>query len=209
MSRTIGRTSIGLFMVFIGLFAGGLAAARSGSDLAEQAVYTLVLLVLGIGLLGAIVRRGEPAWLGFALFGCGSFMLSTSLPLIDADFGPRLIWTELSTRLAVELHPVPRFLTPPTVPASLRQMDPGPLSQVRPGDPYWSTLASSQREELLAYQRAIAINRAAMALTDSGRRNATDVLESMVTLACAIAGSIIAPILAAPRQSTPDPRTPG
>jgi hypothetical protein len=65
-------------------------------------VLTLVLLILGTAVFGAIYSRGRrrAGWLGFAVFGWGYFMLAFG-PGFSSELGNRLP----STQLLIALHP--------------------------------------------------------------------------------------------------------
>src|SRR3954451_18896719 len=94
-------------MAFIGSLAVGLGAMRLGSWLANRSTLAVTLVVLLSGLLGAIVRRGEGPWAGFALFGWAYLMLAFLAPL-DGNYGARLNpASDLIDELVAGLHPFP------------------------------------------------------------------------------------------------------
>jgi hypothetical protein len=80
----------------------GLAALRDASEMWAGIVLTLVLLILGTAVFGAIYSRGRrrAGWLGFAVFGWGYFMLAFG-PGFSSELGNRLP----STQLLIALHP--------------------------------------------------------------------------------------------------------
>ena len=99
------RFSLAILMAFIGVIAVGLGEMRLGSWLAVRLSLIVTLTSLLVGLLGAIVRRDEGAWVGFALFGWIAFGLSF-MPPIDGNPTLRLDpAAELVDRLAEEFHP--------------------------------------------------------------------------------------------------------
>ena len=76
------RVSIAAMMGLVSVAAVGLAALTSPSAFWAGALYSLTLVALGVGLLGAILtRRPHRAfWIGFALFGCGYLYLAFEEP---------------------------------------------------------------------------------------------------------------------------------
>ena len=105
IGRAQNRFSLALLMGFIGAIAVGLGGMRLGSDLAEKVTFNLALLALLVGLLGAIVRRGEGAWVGFALFGWCHALLAF-VPAAATHQDP-LIASVLVRLVAARLHPGP------------------------------------------------------------------------------------------------------
>ena len=87
--------------------AVGLAALRDASEIWAGIMLTLVLLILGTAVFGAIYSRGRQraGWLGFAVFGWGYFMLAFG-PGFSSELGNRLPSTRLLSRAAPE---VPSF----------------------------------------------------------------------------------------------------
>jgi hypothetical protein len=73
------RISILGLMAVVALLGVGLAAMRDGSALAENAASLGLFLALGLGLIGAIVRRGSPAWVGFTVL-AGAYTLTSYVP---------------------------------------------------------------------------------------------------------------------------------
>ena len=201
MNRQVGRQTIAMWMFYVGLFAGGLAAIRSGSNLAEKGIFTLTLAVLSIGFLGAIVRRGNPAWLGFALFGWGSLIIVQIENKNQIRNEDRMITTALINELADRVQPEAGGLVRSETPAIFGNMRAGSLLEAQPGDPFWATLAPSQQEELVRYQKGtVSIPR---------RSNAKNVMESMFTILCALSGTIVGRLIATQHQLAPQPPTPG
>lgn len=113
-TRTPHRFHLAILMGLIGAIAVGLAGMRVGSELAERVALHFTLAALLVGLLGAIVRRADGAWAGFALFGwshLGLAFLPHWAPLNRAS----LISSDVSGEVVARLHPDPRVApTPPT-----------------------------------------------------------------------------------------------
>lgn len=65
----MSRFTIRTLLVLVALIAVGLAAMKIASPMAVDAAETLLIIALATGLVGAIVRRGEAAWVGFTVFG--------------------------------------------------------------------------------------------------------------------------------------------
>jgi hypothetical protein len=115
MRSAPNRFGLSILMGFISFLAVGLGAMRNGTWLAMRLSLVVTLVALLVGLLGAIVRRGEGAWVGFALFGCFALGLAfmpsiggnPNLPLDPA--------VELVDWLADELYPQ-RIETEPAFP---------------------------------------------------------------------------------------------
>ncbi len=100
------RFSVRNLMLLIVGAAAGLAALRDASEIWAGIMLTLVLLILGTAIFGAIYSCGRrrAGWLGFAVFGWGYFMLAFG-PGFSSELGNRLP----STRLLFGLHPRNEF----------------------------------------------------------------------------------------------------
>jgi len=96
-------------MALIGVIALGLAAMRAGTPLAAGAAFNASLLAFLVSTLGAMVRRGEPAWVGFSLFGWTYLLMAFVPPLMVET--PGLLTTQLVLGLAERLQP-PRGTEP-------------------------------------------------------------------------------------------------
>ena len=72
------RFSIAGLMFVVAISALLVAALRSASGAWAGAVLLVVRAVLGLGIVGALCRRGSERawWLGFSVFGCGYMMLA-------------------------------------------------------------------------------------------------------------------------------------
>jgi hypothetical protein len=115
------RVSIREMLVVVTVLALGLGAMKSGSQHWLQATSTLTLVSLSVGLLGALLRaHPHGAWVGFALFGWGSYLLAYLPPI--GPFGYNLADTGLTEAIIARLL---RF--PPAPPGII-----GPASPPHP-----------------------------------------------------------------------------
>ena len=102
-ANAMGRTRLsvaGLIGVVL-IAALGLAAIRNASELWAAAVVTLAAMLLGVGVLGCIFRRGEKRafWVGFTLFGVGSLFVAIALEQIEISPVRKAIVKPLNARL--------------------------------------------------------------------------------------------------------------
>lgn len=88
MRRFTLRTTLAL----IALAALGMAAMRVASPLMVQAAFSAMMGALAVGLIGMIVWRKEPAWVGFAVFGW-LYASLTFMPPMKDEFANRLLST--------------------------------------------------------------------------------------------------------------------
>jgi hypothetical protein len=103
------RFSIAGLLLFV-LAAGiGLAALRRPSSLAANAIYSLLLLSLGIAFIGMLYRSGptQAFWTGFLAFGSLYAVMSLA-PWFHQDLGHRLITMPLLDVLYPYIPPLPR-----------------------------------------------------------------------------------------------------
>ena len=137
MQTSLSRFPLIVVMVLIGVVALGLGAMRAATPLAAGITFNAVVLTLLVGTLGALVRRGEPGWVGFSLFGW-SYLLLAIVPVIEANT-PALLSTSLVNFVVARIH-----------------SDPGPA----PPRPILSTRLSSLVSDLsmLDYPENFAVN---------------------------------------------------
>ncbi len=109
----VSRFTVANILALIAVLAVGLAAMRDGSDLTERAAFSLMLVALFVGLVGAIVRRSEGAWVGFAICGWG-YALLAFVPAISREVAPHLLTTEPLDGLVKRLSPP--AAKPPAIP---------------------------------------------------------------------------------------------
>jgi hypothetical protein len=100
------RFTVTNLLVLIALVGVGLGAMRDGSEWTTKAVYTLTLLALLVGLLGAIVRRQRAAWVGFALFGW-TYAAVVLIPPVKTELQPYLLATSLMDQAVDRLLNLP------------------------------------------------------------------------------------------------------
>lgn len=226
MRRHLHRRSIAMWMALVGLLAAGLGAMRNGSDLAERGMFTALLLALGVGLLGAIVRRGAAAWVGFALFGWGYFVFVHYLTRSDMA-KPVMISSELLLGLADKIHSDPG--PEPTRPAGLAVIEDDPTDGLMPApsdypqprflppaegppgngyeagaaQPEMPTTRRKQRAEINKaeidkYRTAAIDYRVNTVIVESKRSNTYRISESMMTLLSALLGAFVGTLLRLP-----------
>ena len=186
----------------IGVIAVGLAALRSATDLWLRIMMTLTVAALAVGLLGAIVRpRPRGAWVGFAVFGWGSYV-AAFVPILDDGRGGR---TEIAASLLSEdlVGWLAAILNRrPTVPEGYMQGpgEPGELYHFAPHLPVRvlpdETNDPSAREYLLGYPRY-----------QARAKNLPRIGHSLLCLLLGFVGSILGRTLSAPRGN--DLRPPG
>ena len=117
MRASRGRFSLAVLMGFIVVIALSLAAIRHPTGNVELASSAATLILLSLGLLGAIVRPAPaPAFRGFALFGWGYLALGVAEQIENSSMAgnPRPVPAlTLPTAWLAEagvalLHPIPR-----------------------------------------------------------------------------------------------------
>ncbi|HEU5117490.1 MAG TPA: hypothetical protein VFT74_12670 [Isosphaeraceae bacterium] len=82
------RYSILSMMMVVALVCLGLAAMRDGSAVAENMASLSLFLALCLSLLGSIVRRGSPGWVGFTVL-AGGYTATFYLPEHDPSVTSR------------------------------------------------------------------------------------------------------------------------
>jgi hypothetical protein len=113
VTRHWKRSSLASQMVLIAAFGAGLAAFRDGSDLSLKVVFSVMLGMLLVGLLGAIVTWKDPAWVGFTLFGWG-YALSACFSPIRTEIQQDLLTQPLLEDVVVRMYRLPP--RPPSFP---------------------------------------------------------------------------------------------
>jgi len=183
----------------VALLAAALAAMRNGSALAARGVFTSTLLVLLTGLLGVMVRRGDAAWAGFALFGWSTACFTFIPPLRD-ELRPQLISTAMIEEIARRLHELPP--EPPPLPFQ-----------------YISLLGVGFQHHKLSDGKFVPLNRVEFAIfqkwheqkqkrdsilsgMDPQIRNAEEIGHLLLCLVCSVIGAVMGNALAP--QRVPD-----
>ncbi len=197
------RPSLAQLMAVVAVLAAGLGAMRNGSTIAKKLIWSATLIALLVGLLGAIVRRGEGAWVGFALFGWGYALVAFD-PGLGSSYYQRLVFADLVEVLVPKLHPIPGPRpSPPALNPDFADRfasdaylagadDPDLLALLTPGE---RDLLGDFRSRFLGHQRAEAMAR--------GRQiNARDVGHALITLGFALLGAVLGKALERPRAGT-------
>jgi hypothetical protein len=94
------RLTVAQSMAIVLFLGFGFAALRNADEFWASATYTLAFLVISVGPLGALARKGRArmAWAGFAVFGWSRFLVG-ALPLTsNSVFGQTLSPGLLSER---------------------------------------------------------------------------------------------------------------
>ena len=194
MSNPIGRHSIGRLMAIIGLMAIGLAAMRDGSPIITRVFFTATLTTLALGLLGAIVRRGEPSWVGFTLFGLGFLAINNS---IGPSFGSdgMLVSGDLIQSIITRLHQdIPRPEIPLiNLPSNLS------YDQIRTLQPstsgVYATLSPAEKKILADFQAVANAGSVNKLSTTERRFHASTAAEAMLALLIGAMGAVAAELL--------------
>jgi hypothetical protein len=112
----VNRFTVANMLVLVGFLGVGMAAMRDGSELAERIVFTLMTVALVVALIGALARRRNGAWAGFAVCGWGYAALAFVSP-IRFEFGSHLLGTApldaMLDSIVTRLHPIPSAPAPP------------------------------------------------------------------------------------------------
>ncbi|HEV3162711.1 MAG TPA: hypothetical protein VGZ22_01625 [Isosphaeraceae bacterium] len=93
-------------LVFVGVIAVGLAAMKDASPWMMRSAFSLMVAVLAIAALGVVVRKGEPGWVGFAMFGWGYAALAFCPAAADI-YASRMVTTPVMDWLAEQLFEPP------------------------------------------------------------------------------------------------------
>lgn len=191
------RVPLAMLMALIGALALELAAMRLASPLATAAAFNLTLFLLLVGLLGAIVRRGEGSWTGFALFGWSYACFSYAPALLENT--PNLMTDFLLDDLAATIHPVPG--PAPAVPMlNVRFLseigDLSNLATYRPGMRSRPYLSSAENKALDAYLDQLDLHHMAISAAGERRNRAVRVGQALFILIFGMIGAILGMLLA-------------
>ncbi|MEO6811073.1 MAG: hypothetical protein ABI353_18340 [Isosphaeraceae bacterium] len=204
MSRPISRFTLANLLILIGLIAAELGALRAGTDFAERLSFTFTLAALAVGLLGALVRRGDAAWIGFALFGWGCALLYV-VPSLGERVNQHLITTELLDEIVVRLHPQVPELALPTfnnaqVTSSMGEI--GNIIMFNKSDfPYRNLLSPAENKALDNYFDQRQSYDSQMMAIRQKQRNSRRVGQSLLTLILALIGAVLGRFLGNRRES--------
>jgi hypothetical protein len=100
------RFPLAILMGFVGFIASGLGAMRNGTELVASLSLGFTIIALLVGLLGAILRPRDGAWVGFALFGWFAVILQFTPILPERPGGWRDPLSKVVGWLADEIHPL-------------------------------------------------------------------------------------------------------
>ena len=177
---------------------------RSGSPLAQRAVFSATLVTLSVGLLGAILRKGRGGWVGFALFGFG--YLAVNGPIGGwLEINENLISRDLTIKIATSLHPDrPKPQIPAiNIPSNYNYTT---VRIITPVDSVGSGLTSAEQKLLSEFQTAAENHAVQESSIVNHRDNAAWVAISMTSLALAIFGAIMGELIALPLDPRSSPR---
>jgi hypothetical protein len=219
MAQAPNRFSLAILMGFIGVLAVGLGLIRNGSWLASRITLAVLPVVLLVGLLGALVRRGEGSWVGFALFGWSYALLAFAFPP-EAEYGRRINpISDLVDQLVDGLHPGPGP-TPaaPTFNPQFQAMigDPGNLAFLREGQGLGnpgllSRLTDAEKTTLKAYQDQLDSYNGGVVLLAERQANAKNIGHALFAMIFALIGSVLGLVLSkrpTPADASPEAPTP-
>jgi len=204
---TLTRVPLALFMALIGVLALELAAMRVASSLASTAAFNLTLLVLLIGLLGALMRRGEGGWTGFALFGW-SYAMFSFVPAFQQNT-PGLLTAILLDDLAAKLHApsLPtlnvQFLKVVGDPSNLLKYRKGSSDRtIHEGSPFTfdSRLTEADETALDAYITKYDLYKQTVDLAGERRIRACQVGQSLSILVLALVGAFLGKLIGLRRK---------
>ena len=191
------RLSLATLMALVGALALELAAMRAATPSSAIASFNLTLFLLLVGMVGALVRRGEAGWTGFAVFGW-CFAVFSFIPAFD-QLTPGLPTTPWLNDLATSLHPVEGSRPGPPMlnPRFLEEVgDLSNLASFRPGMRGRDNLSPSEEIALDAYLDRNDDYQAAAEAAARRRVHSTQVGRSLSILAFAIVGAVVGKLIA-------------
>jgi hypothetical protein len=207
----VSRFTVANILALIAVLAAGLAAMRDGSDLAARAAFTLMLGALLVGLLGAIVLRGEAAWVGFALFGW-VYALATCVSPIKEEIRPRLLTTWLLDDFTERMHNIPPL--PASAPLRVPTVQTGNRAR-KMVDGRWVTMTPAEAQMQADYLAKINHRWSRYHAKEAEINNSRQIGHLILSLIFALVGAVLGRILAArcrlgatPSASNPPAWTP-
>ena len=203
------RFRITSLIVLVALTAVAMAAFRLATDIAVRSVSTVTLTLLALGVLGVVVRRGSPTFVGFAFFGCAYVSVVYPEPLRRlAD--RYLITIMLVDTLAEQVHPAG------AVPFSLKLSNDRSMKQIIDVTDYdqlteqWSSdqefrdhLTGYDYDALRTYLDQLSPLAAHRRAAFRRQRNARLIDDSLSALAVGLVGAMAGKVLALPRRHLP------
>lgn len=185
MSRPVVRFTLSSLIGLIAVLGLGMAAMRSGSDLANRSVFNAMLAALFVGLLGALVGRGG-AWVGFALFGWG-FAGLTFGPVLRDEFGPRLLtkpWAQMAADRVYNIPPAPDI-----------SVLAGPIHLIN------GQVPEEHKRKAQEFNRAVMARGATINPVRERYENSAKIFQSILVLVIALVGAVVGRLLS-PRCAT-------
>lgn len=133
----------------IGVSALGLGMMRAASDFLINWTLTLVGFVLLIALVGAILSRGDPSWVGFSVFGLGYCMSCAYFSATASEERQNLLLPQAAANaLAESLHAT--MLRPPK-PPMIRQKYLDQVNAIILKDPFHPRFGGSDDTRLYEF----------------------------------------------------------
>jgi hypothetical protein len=206
MAQAPNRFSLAILMGFIGVLAVGLGLMRNGSWLASRITLAVLPVVLLVGLLGALVRRGEGSWVGFALFGWSYALLAFTFPP-EAEYGRRInpisdLVNQLIYVYGLHPGPGPRPAAPTFNPQFDAMLgDPQNLAFLRQGrgnSGLLNRLTDAEKTTLKAYQDQFDSYNRGVVLLAERQANAKGIGHALFAMIFALIGSVLGRVLQQP-----------
>jgi hypothetical protein len=198
------RFSLGILMASTGLLCVALGLMRDGSSTGSRVAFNVTLFALLVGLLGAMVRRGDGKWAGFAVFGWAYFVM-TSTPVMEQELGDRLLTKQPLEVLVERLYDVAP--EPQALPFS-QQTDSSGI-QVKLVDGKWVPMSS---EEILAeidYLKQSNVRWSRYNLMKEKIDHSRRIGHSLLALLFALAGAVLGRSLVRSRRTGTEPTLSG
>jgi hypothetical protein len=197
----VTRFTLTNMLVLVGILGVGMAAMRDGSELVERIFFTLMAVTLFVALIGAIVRRRNAAWAGFAVGGWGYAILAF-VPAINSEVSPHLLTTAWLDGLVTRLYP--RAGPPPRLPklnSRFMSMLGDPMNLAFPGffgkdSPSRALLSRAEEQALDGYQDHMKTYQMAHLRIQSRTGNAKRIGQTLLTATLALMGANLGRFLA-------------
>jgi hypothetical protein len=198
----VSRFNLASLLALIGVLALGLAAMRDGSDLVERIIFTLLLVVLFAGLVGAIVRRRAGAWAGFAVCGWG-YSFIAFIPAVNEEVAPHLLTMKPLNDFVARLYPQETPPALPTLNSNFMQTvgDVVDLQLAMKNNLSRALLSPTEQQALDSYSGNLQTYLTRRDSIEQRVANALRIGHSMLALAFALVGAVLGRVLGARRGS--------